>query len=373
MKIGIILHPYAESKPAGLGEYIFKLTKSLIECDKDNEYIIFLKPFDKIRMSSFDRAQGEVKLPSFRGNNWQVILLGFGRFWRELGLFFASRANVYIFNTPIMPLFFKPKKSIVIALDFAYLYFKPKNWREWMNNKILFWINKFSMKRADSVVAISEATKRDVVKFFGIAEAKIKVVYPGFRNICNLPEKPFSIKKPYFLFVGVIKERKNVHNIVSAFLEFKSKYGLGHKLVIVGKKSGDYFDKILKLIQKEQGEQDIIFTDYVDLNQLAFLYKNASAFVFPSLVEGFGFPLLEAMSCGLSIVTSSTSSLAELADGAALLVNPLDIKEISEAMYEIATDEILRKNLIAKGLERSKNFSWQKCAEEFLKEIKELV
>lgn len=411
MKIGIILHPYGEQKSAGLAEYIFELTKNLIANDQTNEYLIFLKPLDK--------ARGRIKLPEFHSDNWRVVSLGFGRWWRELGLFFAPRADLYIFNTPMMPLFFKPKKSIVIALDFAYLYFQPAPLRQgfgWASNKILFWLNGFSMRRADLVIAISEATKKDVVKFFGIDEKKIKVIYPGFRDlnkiycsneiennnqdvfstsplICRASSKNVycsshayrqageienksleptcnGLVEPYFLFVGVIKERKNVFNIVSAFIELKKKYNLPHKLIIAGKGGGSYLDKINELIKKEVLENEIIFTGYVSDERLVGLYKGAEALVFPSLVEGFGFPVLEAMGVGVPVITSKTSSLSEVAGEAALLVDPYSISEIAEAMHKIASDGNLRRDLISRGLERIKYFSWQQTAEKFLKEIK---
>ena len=124
MKIGIILHPYGEKKPAGLGRYIFDLSKALIENDNNNEYIIYLK-------------EKPDKIPNFLGQNWKIEILGFKMFWLDLGLFFARKSDLYIFNTPIMPFFFRPKKSVVIALDFAYKYFKAKNLKEFIFNKFL--------------------------------------------------------------------------------------------------------------------------------------------------------------------------------------------------------------------------------------------
>ena len=349
MKIGIILHPYGENKPAGLGEYIFELTRSLVEADEKNEYLIFLK--SRIKDS-----------PIFRGKNWQVYIIGFGSLWRDLGLFFAPRADIYIFNTPIMPIFFRPRKSVVIALDFAYTYFPVRGFGEYWQNKILFWLNGFSLRRADKIVAISEDTKKDVVRLFKVAEEKIEIIYPGFRNLSDAPQKELMIGSPYFLFTGVIKERKNVYNIVRAFLDFKKRYQTRHKLVIVGKGGGLYLEKILVLIKRQAMQEEIIFTGYIDLPQLVYLYKHAVALVFPSLVEGFGFPLLEAMSCGLPVITSDSSSLAEVAGGAALVVNPAKSEEITRAIHRLASDEILRKDLINKGSNRLKDFSWHKGA-----------
>ncbi len=352
-KIGIILHPYGEGKPAGLGRYIFDLTKALIENDSKNEYIVYLKkkPSD---------------LPQFSGFNWKVEILGFGRWWRDIGLFLAPRADIYIFNTPVMPLFFRPKKSIVIALDFAYLYFKPKGVKEEINNFLLYKMNRFSLRRADKVVSISEATKKDVIKLFNISEEKIKVIYPGFSNICTLSSERVDVPLNFFLYVGVIKERKNLLNIVKGFYEFKIESKSDFKLVIAGKGRGAYYGEVQNFVKEHDLGDEVIFLGFVKDSQLSYLYKNARALVFPSLVEGFGMPVLEAMDCGLSVITSNSSSLSEVAGGAALLVDPKKPKEISRVMEKLAFDDNLMSDLVEMGDTRVLNFSWKKCASQFI-------
>lgn len=352
-KIGIILHPYGEGKPAGLGRYIFELTKSLIENDKDNEYIVYLKHKPKV-------------MPEFVTSNWRVEVLGFGRLWRDIGLFFAPKADIYIFNTPVVPIFFRPKKSIVIALDFAYLYFKPEGIKERINNLLLYKMNSFSLNRTDKIIAISEATKKDVLKLFNIPEEKTAVIYPGFKNICAIPMVAMTVPEKFFLYVGVIKERKNLLNALKGFNEFKKNKESGCKFVVVGKGDGIYYEKILDFIKENNLEKEVIFLGFVNDNQLSFIYKNALAFVFPSLIEGFGMPVLEAMDCGLPVITSSGSSLAEVAGGAALLVDPKDPKEISRVMEKVAFDNKLRDDLIEMGDRRVIDFSWKKCASQFI-------
>ncbi|PIR57966.1 MAG: hypothetical protein COU71_01265 [Parcubacteria group bacterium CG10_big_fil_rev_8_21_14_0_10_38_31] len=352
-KIGIILHPYGEGKPAGLGRYILELTKSLVENDKENEYVIYLKKKPKI-------------MPEFMSSNCRVEILGFGRLWRELGFFFAPKADVYIFNTPVVPLFFRPKKSVVIALDFAYLYFKTEGLKERINNFLLFKLNSFSLKRADKIIAISEATKKDIIKLFNISDEKIKVIYPGFNKICALPSEEIVAPLNFFLYVGVIKERKNLLNIVKGFYEFKKESKSDFKLVVAGKGDNAYYKEVFHFVEENNLKEDVIFLGFVSDNQLSFLYKNAKAFVFPSLVEGFGFPVLEAMDCGLPVITSIDSSLSEVAGGAALLVNPKNPKEISKVMEKIASDDKLRDDLSEMGDARALTFSWRKCASQFI-------
>ena len=353
MKIGIILHPYGEKKPAGLSRYILDLTSSLLENDKKNEYIIYLK----------DKPE---KMPVFKGSNWKVEVVGSGKFWLEIGLSKAPTADIYVFNTPIMPFFFKPKKSVVIALDFAYRHFKSKNLKEFVFNKFLFFLNNFSFKRADAIVSISEETKKDILKLFDVSKQKIKVIYPGFKKICSLPVREISLPEYFFLYVGVIKERKNLFNIVKGFREFKRSDKTDCKLVIAGKSGGEYYEKVLEFIKSEKIESDVAFLGFIDDNELAIAYKKAIALVFPSLIEGFGFPVLEAMNCGLPVITSKYGSLAEVAGSAGILVDPYNSGEISGAMKKIYSDNLLRYEMSSKGIIRAEEFSWQRSAEKFI-------
>ena len=359
MKIGIILHPYGEKTPAGLGRYIFDLTASLIENDKTNEYIIYLKGKPD-------------KLPVFNGSNWRAEIVGGGKFWLETGLRKAPAADVYVFNTPIMPFFFSPKRSVVITLDFAYKYFKAKSLKEYLFNKFLFFANKFSLKRADLIVSISEQTKKDILKFFGLSEQKIKVIYPGFKKICSLPAREVKLPEKFFLHVGVIKERKNLLNIVKGFREFKRNDKNGCKLVVAGKGEGEYYEKIARFIKSEKIESDVVFIGFVDDNELAFIYKKALALVFPSLLEGFGFPVLEAMNCGLPVITSKYGSLAEVAGNAGILVDPQNTGEISATMEKIYSNNLLRHEMSKDGIVRAEEFSWQRSAERFISLFKTL-
>ncbi|MFC1757090.1 glycosyltransferase family 4 protein [Patescibacteria group bacterium] len=359
MKIGIILHPFDEKKPAGLGRYILELTKNLVESDSKNEFIIYLKNKPKNPIT-------------FSGNNWHVEVLGFGKFWRELGLLFAPKSDIYIFNTPIMPFFLKPRKSIVIALDYAYKYFEPRDMKESFRNFVLFKMNKFALGRASKIVAISEFTKKETIKLFGIKKEKIEVIYPGFNNICSISETAINLPKKFFLYVGVLKERKNLLNVVKGFNEFKKNKQTDHKLVIVGKKDGWYYEKIIGFIKRENLENEIMFLGFISDSELSFVYKKSTVLVFPSLVEGFGFPVLEAMACGLPVITSREGSLAEVAGEASLLIDPRDYKEISKALQKIAPLTILSDKLKRAGISRSKQFSWQRNSSQLTELIRSL-
>lgn len=355
MKIGIVLHPYGEEKPAGLARTIFELTRALIAEDTKNEYIIYFKYLPKV-------------LPDFSGAQWKIVGLGGGFFWLTK-LRFVEHADVYIFNTPVMPFFFRPRHSVILALDFAYVYFPPRGIRARITNTLTRWYHAHSLRACDGIVAISEATKKDVVQLFNIPEHKVHVVLCGYKKICMVPEQHISVPDKFFFFVGVIKERKNVLNIVRAFREFL-RTRQDYALVLGGNGEGEYYQKILEFVRYQNIGDYVRFIGHLNDGQLSYVYKKAAALVFPSFVEGFGFPVLEAMDCGLPVITSSRSSLAELgAGGAALLVNPGDVQEITNAMSRIIEEPDLKKKLIEQGYARAQEFSWARSAKKFLKII----
>lgn len=335
MKIGITLHPYGEKKPAGLGRAIFEITRAMLEVDTKNEYTIFLK--------------NPNLNPNLPGSNWKA---------ESLTPYAVCRLDVCIFNTPVMPwwygVFGKAKKSVVIAYDFAYLQYSPSKFLKFIHNRAL--------KKANLIISISEATKKDLIEIFKIPKEKIKVTYLGFNDICSLPGSPVpNLPEKFFLFVGAIKERKNVHGVVEAFSKYKSEGG-EHGLVVAGNGQGEYFERIKKI-----SGNNVIFLNQISDAQLSYLYQKAEALVYPSFIEGFGLPILEAQDCGLPVITSNTSSLPEVAGVGAILVDPHNVSQITEAMKKISLDPNFRQSLIERGRENSKKFSWQKTAQEILR------
>ncbi|MBI1998858.1 MAG: glycosyltransferase family 4 protein [Parcubacteria group bacterium] len=358
-KIGIVLHPYGEDKPAGLARTIFELTKGMLEIDSENEYIIFLKNI----------PHAPIDLP---GKNWRVETLGGGRWWLE-NLRTATRADVYVFNTPVLPLFWKPPRSIVLALDFAYYYLAERTVKAQVLKWATYILHAIAVWRADFIVAISEATKKDVIGLFKIPAQKVKVVYCGFKKVCSVPEKQIDLPQRFFLFVGIIKQRKNVLNIVRAFNLFL-KENPGYTLLLGGNDQGVYYNAIQNYIQNEGIQGDIFFAGHLNDNELSYVYRRAEALVFPTLVEGFGFPVLEAMDCGIPVITSNRSSLKEIGgNGAALLVTPDEPRDIARAMQAIVEKPNLRAGLVQAGFIQSGRFSWRKAGKEFLNIIVKMI
>lgn len=352
MKIGIILHPYGEDQPAGLARTIFELTKGMLTVDRENEYVIFLKHVPRV-------------MPEFPGTNWKIHVLGGGLLWLDR-LRTASACDVIIFNTPVLPFFYKPKRSIILALDFAYYYFPPRGLKATLINKLTFWYHGYSLRRVDFIVAISEATKRDTIKLFGIAAEKISVVLCGFKNICALPEQTIKLPEKFFLFVGVMKERKNVFNVVRAFRAICEKFP-DYMLILGGRAEGEYVKDLKQYIETEKIQARVRFIGHLNDGQLSYMYKRAHALVFASFIEGFGYPVLEAMACGTPVITSKFSSLGEICQNdSALLVDPLSVQELASAMERLAEDKNLAQKLIHSGRLQAAQFSWEKAGKKMV-------
>ena len=356
MKIGIVLHPYGEDQPAGLARTIFELTKGMLTVDKENEYIIFLKRKPRV-------------IPELPGTNWKVHVLGEGLFWLN-NLRSAPQCDVILFNTPVLPFGYKPKRSVVLALDFAYYYFPPRGFKAKLLNRFTFWVHKRSLRRADGIIAISEATKKDTVSLFGIAPEKIRVVLCGFKNVCASSEKVVPLPEKFFLFVGVMKERKNVFNVVRAFRQISEKYP-NYMLVLGGRAQGAYVETMKRYIRREGIEARVRWIGHLNDHELSYVYRRAYALVFASFIEGFGYPVLEAMACGIPVITSKTTSLGEICQNdSALLVDPARTDEIASAMERLITESPLSHMLIRNGQEQVKKFSWEKAGKEMIEAIR---
>lgn len=352
----MLLNPYGEKSPGGLGRSVFEMAKNVIAFDHQNSYTIYLKGKKAPR-------------PSFSGTHWTYKGLGSRALWLT-GAFGMDRTlDTYIFFTPIIPFFLRPKRSIVIALDFAYWSMR-NSWREELSARLLFFLHKRALRKADVVVAISEETKQSVMRLFGVSAERVTVVPLSY---VPLGEKMETLPVPdyFFLFAGVLKERKNVGGIIKAFALF-ARGNVAHELLIAGKQSGAYAESLLQLARELGVERRVRFLGYVTDAQLTFLYSKAQALVFPSFIEGFGMPVLEAMHIGLPVITSNRGALAEVAGDAALLVDPARPEDIAAAMSRIADEPQSREELKEKGIARAAQFSWQKTAGEILEIINDV-
>lgn len=373
VRIGINAR-YLQRPVTGIERYLLELTKNISKLDNKNKYILFFNQhLPIIKITDNDNFEYFITKHSTKRNIQRII-------WEEFFLFFELiKKKVDVFHGPsfVSP-FFKSSKEIITIHDLTFLFFKEGYT---LMNKLYFglFLPK-SIRKADIIIANSHSTKKDILKYYDIPEQKIKVVHlgidPNFKKSYD-PDELNSIKQKYkipekfFLFVGLLSPRKNIKNILEAFYLFKKENNSNHKFVIVGKKGWLYSD-IFQFIEENNLVDEIIFTDYVDEKDLSAIYSSATAFLFTSLYEGFGLPILEAMSCGCPVITSNLSSMPEVGGDAALYVNPYLVNEIKDAMNLLLENKELRQNLINKGHNQVKKFSWEKTARETLEIYREL-
>ncbi len=356
MNIAIDARTISNNK-TGIGNYIENLCEKLPIIDKKNTYFCYQ---EKLRYSL-------KKIPVVS----MISRLLFYLYDNFIFPFKIVLKKIDLYHNPafILPLLNFNYKKIITVNDLGFYVFGhdfAKGWHARHMKVMLPW----SIKHADCIIAISEATKKQIIDIFKAPADKIKVTYLGvsekFRIIQNKAEihsvlKQNNITQPYIFFVGTMDPRKNLVRLIQAFKEVKkTKNGL--KLVIVGKRGELFTSELKNLI----ATGDIILPGYVGEEELVCLYNGASIFAFPSLYEGFGLPILEAMACGTPVITSNVYSMPEAAGDAALLVDPKNVAEITDAIIRLLDDQELRKKLIAAGLTRAKQFTWEKTARETL-------
>lgn len=232
---------------------------------------------------------------------------------------------------------------------------------------------KFSAKRADKIITYSDSTKKDVIEFLNINEKKISVIPLGVEEKFK-PASEKEIKKikadlglpdNYIITLGTLQPRKNLEALIDAFARLKKDKAIPHKLVVVGEEGWNN-ERLLTKLDRLDIAEDIVITGFIEDNQLPSLYSGATALVYPSLYEGFGLPVLEAMACGVPVACSNTSSLPEVAGEAALLFDPTDVDQIYSSMQELLSDDRLRNNLSEVGIKRARHFTWEKTAKQTL-------
>jgi len=240
---------------------------------------------------------------------------------------------------------------------------------------------RFAQTQADAVIAISESTKQDAVDYLGLDPARVYVVYGGVDSSYHpLPPAVMDetlrsvglVSQEYILNVGTIEPRKNLVRLMQAYHRVRQVFRSLPKLVLVGMK-GWLYEDVLTQVRTLDLEDDVIFLGRVEPGLLPALYNGARLFVYPSIYEGFGLPVLEAMACGTPVITSNVSSLPEVAGDAAILVDPYDVTQIADAIERMLTDEEHREMLSRRGLVRSTQFTWETAARKTLEVYEDIT
>jgi glycosyltransferase involved in cell wall biosynthesis len=251
-------------------------------------------------------------------------------------------------------------KRVTIIHDLTPLKF-PR-WHNTFSSILQKWFLPSILKKASTVVVNSQNTLNDLHQYFPQTRNKSEWVYPGINPYYRIPENElWEEKQSYFLSVGTIEPRKNLVGLLAAYTLFRKNGHHTHRLLLVGPK-GWKSDKFYQQLEQHPYRNDIEIKGYVSQNDLKVLYGKASAFIYPSFYEGFGFPVAEAMACGAPCIVSSVSSLPEVGGDAVLYFNPESDSELSQKMQQLASDEVLSQTLIKKGFIQAQKFSWTEFA-----------
>jgi glycosyltransferase involved in cell wall biosynthesis len=380
MHIGIDASRVTVAERTGTEHYTFELLAALAQLDRQNRYTLYCN-------------QVPATLPPL-GPNFSLRHIPFPRLWTharlsvELALHPIDVLFVPAHVLPLGVLLRRRMRTVVTIHDMGYMRFPESHTPS--QRRYLRLSTSWSARVASQLIAISNTTRDDLIRYTGAPAKKISVVHhgvsPRFRpvedqNLIAATQAKYGIVPPYFLYVGTIQPRKNLARLLEAFASATRDWGLGTgnsapnsqsptptpQLVIAGKHgwlTGEIERQSTQLFGPDSPA--VRFTGYIADQDLPALLSGALAFVFPSLYEGFGMPILEAMACGTPVLTSATSALPEIAGDAALLIDPEDTAAIADGLARLTSDAALRDDLRARGLARAAQFTWQRCAEETL-------
>ena len=354
-------------RKTGVGRYTEGLVKGLSRLPAGHQFSLFYFNFrfrfKGMELSAKNFTNKRVKLP---GRLFSFL-------WKKGWAFkfdrLSGEADLFHFpNFISRPV--KSGKTVVTIHDLAF-----RRFPQYIEKKNLSFLNDNlprTLAKADKIIAVSRFTKEELLKFYPLPDEKIKVIYEGIDEIfrrsndrlqLDKVREKYKLPEKFLLWVGTLEPRKNIFGLLEAFAIFKERDKTNYKLVMAGKRGWNYqgfFEKVQNLSLTD----DVLLTEYAADKDLPFIYNLAEVFIFPSFYEGFGLPPLEAMACGLPVIT--TPALGEVAEEAALMVSPHDASGIARGMAEVLENTDLKANLIQKGLKQAGKFSWDKAASETL-------
>jgi glycosyltransferase involved in cell wall biosynthesis len=340
----------------GIGTYIRNVLRGLARLDGQTEYVLLCRP-------------GDADIAADLGPNFRTVIetarpYSFGEQIKIPLSLVRERAHLLHEPHYVLPPATRCR-AVVTIHDCIHLMFP-----QYLPGSLAHLYARASMwsavKKADRVMTVSEASKRDILRFFDIPPEKVAVIYnaiderflaePDEERMERIKQR-YQLDRPFLLYVGNIKPHKNLERLVEGFAKARH-HGLGDvRLVIVGDQLSKY-PPLRQAVHRHRLDKDVRFLGFQPYDMLAVFYRLARAFVFPSLYEGFGLPPLEAMACGTPVVTSNVSSLPEVAGDAAVLVDPYDTDSIADGITRAVTDDGLRAELTRRGLARAREFSW---------------
>jgi len=362
VRIGINATYAVLKNKTGVGLYTLNLIQNLASVDKKNEYVLY---YNKGQVKRNELLK--INKPNFKHKFFFPKLIKF------------CFDNLDIFHEPAFR-YLKPAgtKTVVTIHDITSVLkydFMSEKFRKYANKKL-----EKSILKADKIIAVSKNTKKDILQYFNVSPDRIAVVYHGIsdkfkilpnkKELKKILESKYNLTGKYILSVGTIETRKNIANLVFSYVKIKGKIK-DVKLVLIGGQGYGY--GFLSRLIKEMKEYDVIYYQYLEHNDLPLFYNCAEVFVYPSFYEGFGLPVLEAMKCGVPVVTSKNSALSEIGKKYVHYVDPFNLKSIGEGILKILKDKDYANSLSKMALKYVERFNWQKTARKTIKIYEETL
>lgn len=361
MKIAVNTRFLLSGRLTGIGHYTFETVRRMVRNHPKVTFIFFFdRPYDK------NFVLGPNVIPVVLSPPARAVPLFW--WWFEVAVPHAvKKYGVDLFFSPDNFTSLRLKvPSVLVVHDLAYAHFPGdlNRMQRWFYRR---YMPKY-IRKAASLITVSEASKKDISNRFGLSPQSIHVAYPGINADLNTENKDLSTpphltdSSPYFVHIGAIQPRKNIIRLLQAFEAFKSEAGTGHKLVFIGTQ-GWRNREIFKYIMSMNHRADVVIAGYLTNAEIAGFLRHAEALLLISYFEGFGMPVIEAQLCGCPVIASDRSSIPEAAGAGALFVDPFDPASVTQAMHDIIANPGLRKSLIEAGLVNVTRFSWDRSAE----------
>jgi len=379
LKIGIDCRMYG-LKHAGIGRYVMNLVEELLKQDKENEYVLFINDDESIKTqiysSNFKTVVVEVPHYSLKE---QLLMPGIVA-REKVDLMHFPHFNVPVFYqgkyvVTIHDLIKHASKGMTTTTRSPLLY-----WLKFLGYKIVF---RQAVRRAEKIITPSQFVKNEVIKEYGVKPGKVVVTYEGVDDMFKVQSakckvtvqsskllKKYNIKKPYLLYVGSVYPHKNIERLIEAVKLLNNKYltsDILHITLVIVCARNVFSERLRNKVVQMEAQEFVNLAGFVPDEDLAVLYRQAEAFVFPPLLEGFGLPGLEAMSVGCPVLCSNIPVLREVYGEAALYFDPLNPEEMAKKMVEVIDQKGKRDKMAEKGKRQAEKYSWSKMAKEILK------
>lgn len=363
MKIGIDLTPLP-SNPVGAGTYMIQLVRALVALPTEHQFVLFSQQRGKKAVGDLPSDRAAWVITPDRDPAARLI-------WEQLRLpnLVRSSGIQLLHSLHYTRPFLLPCHSIVTFHDMTFFLFPEMHTR----SKRLFFPRaiRFSAKHSDSIIAVSDSTRRDAIRILNLPPERIVAVPNGidqvFRPVADRQslqecKRKYGLPDEFILYLGLIEPRKNVPLLLDAYAHLSRQKSIP-PLVLAGRR-GWMVDEVFRLIDELQLKDKILLPGYIDSDDLPLIYNLASIFVYPSTYEGFGFPPLEAMACGTPVITTAVSAMLDYVGEAGLLVPPQDEQALTSALDRLLSDPVLRERLTKEGPAHAAPFTWERTARE---------